>query len=42
MQYPQLQASAQSRIVPQEFKGYNANLRCGDGEFSKKKNSTGK
>lgn len=42
MQYPQLQASAQSRIVTQEFKGYNANLRCGDGEFSNMKNMTGK
>lgn len=41
MLYPQLEQTARSREYTQAWKGYNHNLRAGDGEFWDMKNMTG-
>ena len=40
MRYPQLKVLANSRQIVDDFKGYNHNLRIGDGEFFDMKNLT--
>lgn len=41
MKLPKLSVLSQSRLMTDKFLGYNANLRCSDGEFSEMENMTG-